>query len=376
MAARPIAVASVVWLFATCAAWAEKPNPATGSSAVAGVTDRAWPITMTAAKEAKSGAKPDAWRPEEIAEAVANCKVLLDGLDVVAIAEPPMREGGNCGTAAPMKLVSIGRGAQEVTFAPQPIVTCDMIAGLARWLKQDVQPLARRYMGAQVARIETMSSYSCRNAYGLAHGRLSQHGRANALDIGNFFTDKGQVVNIESDWGTTAREIAALRKEQEAQRAQAAIKPADKPPVIASRPIPQTASGQAPSTQGAAGQSGTIEAVAQQPNPMPGLPGITLQFPSMQSSALGFGPPSRLGGPKPRNAPAAFIPASPSPPSKVATAPVAAPTTNGKLEFLRAAHKSACRTFGTVLGPEANRTHRNHFHVDMAERVNDLKVCE
>ena len=28
-----------------------------------------------------------------------------------------------------------------------------MIAGLARWLKQDVQPLARRYMGAQVARV-------------------------------------------------------------------------------------------------------------------------------------------------------------------------------------------------------------------------------
>ena len=369
MAARPIAVASVVWLFATSAAWAEKPNPATGSSAVAGVTDKAWPITMTAAKEAKSAAKPEAWRPEEIAEAVANCKVLLDGLDVVAIAEPPMREGGNCGTAAPMKLVSIGRGAQEVSFAPQPIVTCDMIAGLARWLKQDVQPLARRFMGAQVVRIETMSSYSCRNAYGLAHGRLSQHGRANALDIGNFVTDKGQTVNIESDWGTTAREIAALRKAQEAQRAQEAIKPADKPPVLAAKP-------NAPSTAA----TGTMEAVSPAGNSLiPSLPGIAVQFPSGQPSALGFGPPSRLGGPKPKNAPSAFIPAAPTPsaqPAKTATAPAAPPAANGKLEFLRAAHKSACRTFGTVLGPEANRTHRNHFHVDMAERVNDLKVCE
>lgn len=362
MAARATAVAAFAWLLTSSSAWAEKPDPAKASPAAPGVTDKAWPITLT---QANAPPKPvQGWRPEEIAEAVANCKVLLDGLDVVALAEPPMREGGLCGSAAPMKLVSIGRGAQEVSFQPQPIVTCDMIAGLARWLKQDVQPLARRYMGAQVARVETMSSYSCRNAYGLAHGRLSQHGRANALDIGNFVTDKNQVVNIEGDWGMTAREVAALRKEQEAQRAQQPIKPADKAPVLATKPVPP--------------QTGTIEAVATSTQTIPSLPGITWQVPGgNQPGLMGFGPPSRLGGPKPRNAPSAFIPA-PTQPARTASAPTApAPTTsNGKLEFLRAAHKTACRTFGTVLGPEANRTHRNHFHVDMAERVNDVKVCE
>jgi hypothetical protein len=368
MAARATAVAAFAWLLTSTSAWAEKPNPSTTSPAAAGVTDKAWPITLTESREAKGPAKPlQGWKPEEIAEAVANCKVLLDGLDVVALAEAPMREGGSCGTAAPMKLVSIGRGAQEVSFQPQPTVTCEMIAGLARWLKQDVQPLARRYLGGQVARIETMSSYSCRNAYGLAHGRLSQHGRANALDIGNFITAKNQVVNIESDWGMTARDVAALRKEQEAQRAQQAIRPADKPPVLAAKPVPAPAPGN------------TIEAVATSPQgAMPSLPGITWQVPGGQTPMMGFGPPSRLGGPKPRNAPSAFIPAPTQPAARTASAP-AAPTpasSNGKLEFLREAHKTACRTFGTVLGPEANRTHRNHFHVDMAERVNDVKVCE
>ena len=216
MAARATAVATSAWLLATSSAWAETPKIPTTSPATPGVTNSAWPITLTPSQDAKAAPKAaPGWRPEEVAEAIANCKVLLDGLDVVAIAEPPLREGGSCGSAAPMKLVSIGRGAQEVMFQPQPTVSCDMIAGLARWLKQDVQPLARRYMGAQVVRIETMSSYSCRNAYGLAHGRLSQHGRANALDIGNFVTDKNQVVNIETDWGMTARDVAALKKEQE-----------------------------------------------------------------------------------------------------------------------------------------------------------------
>lgn len=365
MAARATAVATFAWLLTTCNAWAEKPNPAMASPGSPGVTNKAWPITLTESREAKAPPKAhQGWRPEEIAEAVANCKVLLDGLDVVAIAEPPMREGGSCGSAAPMKLVSIGRGAQEVAFQPQPTVTCEMIAGLARWLKQDVQPLARRTMGAHVARIETMSSYSCRNAYGLAHGRLSQHGRANALDIGNFVTDKNQVVNIGSDWGMTARDVAALRKEQEAQRAQQQITPAEKRPVLAAKPVPA--------------QAGTMEAVATaRDSTIPSLPGISLQFPASQSTLMGFGPPSRLGGPKPRNAPSAFIPAQP-PAQRAASAPAKAgpAASNGKLEFLRAAHKTACRTFGTVLGPEANRTHRNHFHVDMAERVNDVKVCE
>ncbi|WP_236672203.1 extensin family protein [Croceicoccus sp. YJ47] len=33
-------------------------------------------------------------------------------------------------------------------------------------------------------------------------------------------------------------------------------------------------------------------------------------------------------------------------------------------EFLRAVHQSACKRFGTTLGPDYNAAHRNHFHVE------------
>ena len=33
--------------------------------------------------------------------------------------------------------------------------------------------------------------------------------------------------------------------------------------------------------------------------------------------------------------------------------------------FLRTIHKSACKTFTTVLGPNANEIHRDHFHFDL-----------
>lgn len=35
-------------------------------------------------------------------------------------------------------------------------------------------------------------------------------------------------------------------------------------------------------------------------------------------------------------------------------------------KILKSLHSSACGTFGTVLGPEANRYHANHFHFDTA----------
>lgn len=39
-----------------------------------------------------------------------------------------------------------------------------------------------------------------------------------------------------------------------------------------------------------------------------------------------------------------------------------------KSAFLRAIHQGACKTFGTVLGPDANEAHKDHFHFDLKER--------
>ncbi len=42
--------------------------------------------------------------------------------------------------------------------------------------------------------------------------------------------------------------------------------------------------------------------------------------------------------------------------------------------FLREVHKNACGIFSTVLGPEANKAHRNHFHFDLG-RGGRYKYC-
>ena len=44
--------------------------------------------------------------------------------------------------------------------------------------------------------------------------------------------------------------------------------------------------------------------------------------------------------------------------------------------FLKAVHRAACRNFTTVLGPEANEAHRDHFHFDLAQRRSGYRLCE
>ena len=39
--------------------------------------------------------------------------------------------------------------------------------------------------------------------------------------------------------------------------------------------------------------------------------------------------------------------------------------------FLRRLHESACKRFGTVLGPDYNAAHANHFHLDMGKLMKD-----
>jgi hypothetical protein len=291
---------------------------------------------------------PPTWSTQEIELARARCSVLLKGLDVVAIPEAPIREGAECGTPAPMQLISIGSSPQ-VAFSPPPTLTCDMIAALHKWLQQDVQALARKHLGSPVVRIATMSSYSCRNAYGRAKARLSEHGRMNAIDIGAFVTSGGQTAMVLTGWGPNAREIAAkaaeaARKQAEAAAAAAKAKAAD-PKAGPETKVAEPAPAAAP--------------VPLRPSIATTIPGVTTILPAPPSATLSLSPQARLGGPKPSEPTPTVVPGS----------------MNGTAHFMRGVHRAGCRIFGTVLGPEANSYHNNHFHFDMADRSRRV-ICE
>lgn len=293
----------------------------------------------------------------DIETARARCTALLKSVVAVTIAHDPIEEG-ECGALAPVELVSVGKNP-EVALSPPAIVTCELAVALAGWVKADVQPLAKQHLGRDVVRIETMSSYSCRLAYGRKKGGLSEHAKANALDIRGFVTATGQTAYVLEGWGMTSAEIAAAAdaatKEQAAREVAAALA--------------KTAADAQAKAQAAAAKPGGPAAGAV-PNPLAAATTLVdgLPKPSIGSTGLGLAPPSRLGGPKKKAAVAAPVPeaAYVSPDSGTATA---------TSQFLRAVHASACRRFGTTLGPEANAAHRNHLHVDLAERKSK-PICE
>jgi hypothetical protein len=375
MSGKGLAAAAAFCVLAASGAFAQTVQPGTNGPAAAGsapVTPALrgpdWPRLLDD-KGSAGPADPVAWSPQEVEQALARCAVLLKGLDVVTVTGPPLREGTECGTPVPVRLMSVGRSPQ-ITLAPPPTLTCEMVATLARWLARDVQPLARKHLGAPIARVETMSSYSCRNAYGRALGRVSQHGKADAIDIGSFVTARGHAALIISDWGPTARQIAvevaaAGKAHAAAAEPKAPVAPSPKPshivPVAGGLALEGQREGDSTPAQRPDTAAGMMP-LDLKPGVAIAIPGVTLdQSRGGERSSVGFGlmPPSRLGGPKPQ--PAAVDPAA---------------TEGGKTDFLRAAHRSACKVFNTVLGPEANAAHLNHFHLDMAERIKNTKICE
>jgi hypothetical protein len=299
-----------------------------------------WPKTLPQSKPGEGPPEPPpAWSAQEVDAARARCGELLEGLDLVVIPQAPFREGSECGAPAPVQLVSLGSDPQ-ISFSPPPLLSCEMVAALHRWLQREVQPLARQHLGSPIVRVATMSSFSCRVAR--ATGRLSEHGRVNALDVGAFLTAEGQAALVLADWGPIAREVTAKAN---------ATQTAAETKADAGKKQPRS--------------TATPEKTAKVPRraqPATTGPEVTVEYPTViigeppSRAVFGLAPPSRLGGPQPADSPSSD-------------------GANGKAAFLRAAHQAACAIFRTVLGPEANKAHKNHFHLDMSQR-RSAAICE
>ena len=156
----------------------------------------------------------------------------------------------HCQAVQPL-LVSATAGGR-VRLKPAATMQCGMVTPLERWMNEVVQPAAVSAFGTHVVELKVLASYACRPMNSRAGGKLSEHGRANAIDIGAFRLADGTEISLIRGW--------------------------------------------------------------------------------------------RAGG--------------------------------AQSSFLKTIHSGACRYFGTVLGPNANAQHADHFHLDRARRRNGRAYCE
>jgi hypothetical protein len=145
------------------------------------------------------------WKFARAAADPARCRrVLREGR--VAFAEVPDRRAGECETTNTVRVV-------DAALAPKgPVMTCPLALGYAFWLRHAVQPAARAELGAPVARVEHYGTYACRNVYGRAAGRRSEHASANALDVAGFRTTSGQRITVARDYGDDGASGRFLRR--------------------------------------------------------------------------------------------------------------------------------------------------------------------
>lgn len=113
---------------------------------------------------------------------------------------------GQCGWQAASRISGMG----EVRFSSPFALACGAAVALARWEHQVLQPAARAWLGAPVVRIEHLGSYACRRIAGSAGpGRLSEHARANALDVAAFTLQDGRRISVLGDWQGKAVQAGA-----------------------------------------------------------------------------------------------------------------------------------------------------------------------
>ena len=139
------------------------------------------------------------WPAEVVADGRAECKALLAGLDLNYKPVDPIGEQGGCGAPAPVEVSSVA----GVKLRPPATQTCAMAAALVAWVKDDVQPAAQKRLDTDVTEIRTATSYACRRRNNGTSGKMSEHSKANALDMSGFTFARtaGVTVGGKDNWG-------------------------------------------------------------------------------------------------------------------------------------------------------------------------------
>ena len=115
----------------------------------------------------------------------------------------------SCGAFRPFVVKAADNG--RVRLQPSATLRCPMIPALNQWMRDVVAPSADRWRGAYVVKVRVAASYGCRPINHKRGGKLSEHGRANAIDISAFELADGRVVNLKRGWRGTRDERGFLR---------------------------------------------------------------------------------------------------------------------------------------------------------------------
>jgi len=135
----------------------------------------------------------------------AQCLADLRGMSVAYRVLPDTDSGNGCGLSGAVQLVEIG-----VPVTGLGAVRCGEARAFSAWIRNAVAPAAWQILGSELASVQSMGSYACRNVVGTARGdRRSGHAIANAIDVGGVTLKDGRRISVAGDW--TSQDPAVQR---------------------------------------------------------------------------------------------------------------------------------------------------------------------
>jgi len=124
------------------------------------------------------------------------CRLRLTSALAVAPSLPPITGPGECGAPDVVRLEAVVLPDQSlVTIAPPAVLRCTMAEAVVSWVREEAAPRALD-LGSPLKAIANLASFDCRGRNGILGAKLSEHGKANALDIHSFKLANGRVVGL------------------------------------------------------------------------------------------------------------------------------------------------------------------------------------
>jgi hypothetical protein len=165
---------------------AEAPAAETGQPAAA--EPPAAPETARPAEQAGPAPKP---APQPSA-----CRLALTDAVAIAPSIPDIHGAGGCGGEDLVRLEAIVLpDKRQVSVKPAAILRCAMASELADWIRTDIAPLAVG-LGSTISDLDNFDSFECRGRNRVVGARLSEHGRANALDVRALKLANGRSISL------------------------------------------------------------------------------------------------------------------------------------------------------------------------------------
>src|SRR5579871_5957778 len=125
------------------------------------------------------------------------CQLRLTAEDRVVFSPlPPINGPGGCRAPDVVRLEAVVMpDHSRVALSPPPTLRCTFAAAIGDWVREDIGPAAAS-LGSPLRGIENYDSFDCRGMNRVVGAKLSEHGKANALDVRSLKLADGRSVHL------------------------------------------------------------------------------------------------------------------------------------------------------------------------------------